>query len=134
MTILIHGTEYPDNWPIISHRAKQAANWKCLRCGRTEDPTNGISLGTYPWDHNPFNNNRDNLFVACNRCHPTFEAIWNHFTFNQRENITLISRGQQYLPGFSEPGFLKNYIARCTSLVLSREPGVQSSDHSASMS
>ena len=61
--------EYPSNWHEIAAEAKDAAGWKCERCGHRHDATTGHVLTVHhlvpdkglcePW----------NLAVLCQRSH-----------------------------------------------------------------
>ena len=61
--------DYPENWDEIATAIKEAAGWKCERCGHPHDPENGYMLTVAhmipdkslvePW----------NLASLCQRCH-----------------------------------------------------------------
>jgi len=36
--------EYPADWREIAAKVKQAAGWKCVRCGHVHDPKAGYCL------------------------------------------------------------------------------------------
>src|SRR5438105_5060769 len=41
----VAGAQYPADWPAIAESTKQAAGWKCVRCGHRHDPESGYYLG-----------------------------------------------------------------------------------------
>jgi 5-methylcytosine-specific restriction endonuclease McrA len=60
---------YPEDWPDIAHRVKEAADWMCQECGHEHDPANGYVLTVHHIDGDPQNNAEDNLIALCQRCH-----------------------------------------------------------------
>jgi 5-methylcytosine-specific restriction endonuclease McrA len=60
---------YPPDWPEIARAAKDAAGWRCVRCGRPHDPTSGYSLTVHHLDRDPSNCVWWNLLALCQRCH-----------------------------------------------------------------
>ena len=46
---------YPANWKEIAHQVKEAAGWKCVRCGSAHDPKIGYTLTVHHLDLNPAN-------------------------------------------------------------------------------
>lgn len=61
--------EYPANWKEIAKAVKDAALWKCVRCGKLHDPENGYTLTVHHLDINPANCAWWNLPALCQRCH-----------------------------------------------------------------
>lgn len=61
--------EYPDNWAEIALKTKEAAGWKCVRCGHPHDRKTGNILTVHHLDLNPVNNAWWNLAALCQRCH-----------------------------------------------------------------
>lgn len=65
-----HSTgEYPPDWEEIAARVKEAAGWKCIRCGAPHDKESGHVLTIHHLDLNPSNNAWWNLAALCQRCH-----------------------------------------------------------------
>jgi len=64
-----HIGEYPDNWKEIATAIKEAAGWKCERCGHEHDPQNGYALTVHHLDNNKSNCALWNLASLCQRCH-----------------------------------------------------------------
>ena len=60
---------YPPNWPEIARTIKDAAEWRCVRCGRAHDPANGYTLTVHHLDMDPSNCVWWNLPPLCQRCH-----------------------------------------------------------------
>ncbi|MBE3117656.1 MAG: HNH endonuclease [Candidatus Atribacteria bacterium] len=60
---------YPANWPEIASRTKDAAEWKCVRCGHLNDRTTGHMLGVHHLDLDPQNCEWWNIVALCQRCH-----------------------------------------------------------------
>lgn len=60
---------YSPDWPQISQQVKEAAGWKCVRCGHLHDPESGHTLTVHHLDLNPANNEWWNLAALCQRCH-----------------------------------------------------------------
>ena len=66
--------DYPPDWPAIAQACKDAAGWKCIRCGHDHDPIAGYVLTTHHLDLNPANNAWWNLAALCQRCHLKIQA------------------------------------------------------------
>jgi len=68
---------YPKNWNEISLAKRQAAGWKCERCGIAQgaiSPKGGkVTLTVMHLDHNPANCEPENLQAACNACHLAYD-------------------------------------------------------------
>lgn len=72
---------YPDNWTEIADTVKQAAGYRCNRCGLKCLPPNNsyrhlelslrrkLSAQVHHLDGNPAQNNRSNLVCLCSGCH-----------------------------------------------------------------
>lgn len=69
-----HGGNYPKNWDEIAAQCKEAAGWKCVRCGHAHDPVNGYTLTVHHLDMNPANCAWWNLAALCQRCHLVIQA------------------------------------------------------------
>ena len=63
------GREYPDNWAEIATRIKDAAGWKCERCGHPHDPKTGYTLTVAHMIPDKANVEDWNLAALCQRCH-----------------------------------------------------------------
>jgi 5-methylcytosine-specific restriction endonuclease McrA len=73
--------EYPDNWSDIADTVKQAAGYRCNRCGLKCLPPNDsyrhldlslrrkLSAQVHHLDGNPAQNDRSNLVCLCSGCH-----------------------------------------------------------------
>ena len=60
---------YPDNWPDIAKAVKDAAGWKCIRCGHPHDWESGHVLTVHHLDMNPANCEWWNCAALCQKCH-----------------------------------------------------------------
>lgn len=63
------GHEYPPNWKEIAKAVKDAADWKCVRCGHFHDPQAGYCLTVHHLDIDPSNCAWWNIPALCQRCH-----------------------------------------------------------------
>lgn len=70
----VPGSTYTPDWPEVARAAKEAANWRCERCGHSHEPATGYALTVHHLDMNPGNNIWWNLAVLCQRCHLTIQA------------------------------------------------------------
>ena len=61
--------EYPLNWKEISKAAKDAAGWKCVRCGHLHDVPAGYMLTVHHLDLHPNNCAWYNIPALCQKCH-----------------------------------------------------------------
>ncbi len=73
--------EYPENWNEIATTVKQAAGYRCNRCGLKCLPPNNsyrhldlslrrkLSAQVHHLDGNPTQNERSNLVCLCSGCH-----------------------------------------------------------------
>jgi 5-methylcytosine-specific restriction endonuclease McrA len=62
-------SDYPEDWPEIAKQVKEAAGWKCVRCGHIHEPKTGYSLTVHHMDLNPSNSAWWNIPALCQRCH-----------------------------------------------------------------
>jgi hypothetical protein len=69
-----HGGDYPANWAEIADVCKQAAGWKCIRCGHPHSPDLGYCLTVHHMDMDPSNCAWWNLLALCQRCHLHIQA------------------------------------------------------------
>lgn len=65
---------YPENWKEIAAAVKDAAGWKCVRCGHVHDRASGHVLTIHHLDMNPANNSWWNLAPLCQKCHLHIQA------------------------------------------------------------
>jgi len=68
------GSRYPDNWKDIAKAVKDAADWKCIRCGKLHDPENGYTLTVHHLDIDPSNCAWWNIPALCQRCHLSIQS------------------------------------------------------------
>jgi len=66
--------EYPPDWYLIAQDVKNAAGWKCERCGHVHEPETGYTLTVHHLDMNPANCRWWNLAALCQRCHLYIQA------------------------------------------------------------
>ena len=86
--------KYPKDWKEIAKAAKDAAGWKCERCGHPHEVATGYVLTVHHLDFHPKNNQPWNLAVLCQRCHL---SIQSHYQLSQA-----------WLMDFSEPWMKKH--------------------------
>ena len=65
---------YPPDWPAIARAVKEAAGWRCARCGHPHDPAGGYSLTVHHLDLDPSNCRWWNIPALCQRCHLEIQA------------------------------------------------------------
>lgn len=65
---------YPPDWPDIARRVKEAAQWKCIRCGHDNDFVSGHVLTVHHLDGDKANCEDWNLAALCQRCHLHVQA------------------------------------------------------------
>jgi hypothetical protein len=63
------GSKYPDNWKEISDAVKEAAGWKCVRCGHKHERESGHVLTVHHLDINPSHCQWWNVPALCQKCH-----------------------------------------------------------------
>lgn len=68
------GHNYPDNWKEIATAVKDAADWRCVRCGHRHDPQAGYTLTVHHLDIDPSNCAWWNIPALCQRCHLTIQS------------------------------------------------------------
>lgn len=66
--------QYPEEWPQIAKAVKDAALWKCIRCGHPHDIEAGRMLTVHHLDLNKSNCAWWNLCALCQACHLTIQA------------------------------------------------------------
>lgn len=70
---------YPDNWEEIAYKVKEAAGWKCERCGHPHDPAKGRTLTVHHLDGDPRNCKPENLAALCQKCHLIIQIRFRPF-------------------------------------------------------
>lgn len=68
------GSYYPPNWAQIAEAVKDAAGWKCVRCGHEHDPEAGYMLGVHHLDMDPAHCAWWNLPALDQKCHLIIQA------------------------------------------------------------
>ncbi len=86
--------DYPPDWPDIARRIKDAAGWRCVRCGHPHDPVFHYTLTVHHLDMDKANCEDWNLAALCQRCHLSVQG---------RVDFT-----QQYL--FEHSDWMKPYV------------------------
>lgn len=61
--------DYPENWPEIARRIKDAAGNKCERCAHIHEVPTGYVLTVHHLDGDKANCEDWNLAALCQRCH-----------------------------------------------------------------
>jgi 5-methylcytosine-specific restriction endonuclease McrA len=69
-----NGSKYPDNWKEIAQEVKDAADWKCVRCGHRHEPETGYTLTVHHLDIDPRNCAWWNIPALCQRCHLSIQG------------------------------------------------------------
>ena len=62
-------TTYPPNWPAIATQVKDAAGWRCVRCGHPHDRASGHVLTVHHLNGQKDDCRWWNLVACCQRCH-----------------------------------------------------------------
>lgn len=65
---------YPDDWPEIARQVKDAAGWKCVRCGHPHDPSKGRTLTVHHLTGAKDLNKWWNIPPLCQVCHLHIQA------------------------------------------------------------
>lgn len=71
--------DYPPGWSAFARQVKEAAGWRCIRCGHPHDPASGHTLTVHhatmdkaePFDH------WWAFLALCQRCHLQIQAKVN---------------------------------------------------------
>lgn len=66
--------DYPDDWPKIAARIKEAAGWRCERCKHPHDLPSGHVLTVHHLDGQKSNCADWNLAALCQRCHLSIQG------------------------------------------------------------
>ena len=89
--------DYPADWPEISKRVKDAAGWKCVRCGHAHDPENHYTLTVHHLDMDKSNCAAWNLPALCQRCHL---SVQGRVDFAQQYMLEHSEWMKPYVDGF----------------------------------
>lgn len=89
MRLEIRGT-YPPHWPDLAEAVKEAAEWRCIRCGHFHDPHGALpclpscrhsggrgkrrALTVHHLDGDKGNSSWWNLLALCQACHLSVQA------------------------------------------------------------
>jgi hypothetical protein len=60
---------YPKDWKDRALAVKEAAAWKCTKCGHPHDVENGYVLTVHHMNGNKKDCSMSNLVAVCQRCH-----------------------------------------------------------------
>jgi hypothetical protein len=67
------GTSYPPDWKAIATAVKEAAGWRCIRCGASHENRPGYTLTIHHLDMDPSHSDPErywwNLLPLCCICH-----------------------------------------------------------------
>lgn len=74
--MMFRGT-YTEDWPTLARTVKDAAGWRCIRCGHGHNPAAGRCLTVHHFDGDKANNARHNLMALCQACHLSVQARVN---------------------------------------------------------
>lgn len=66
--------EYPVDWQAIAQATKEAAGWRCIRCGHANDVESGHVLTVHHLDADKSNCHWWNLAALCQRCHLSIQG------------------------------------------------------------
>jgi len=95
-------SEYPDDWKTIAYHVKNAAGWKCERCGHEHDVESGHVLTVHHLDGKKRNCEPWNLAALCQRCHLSVQA---HVKLDQLFFVEIIDVSEWFKP------HLEGYLA-----------------------
>jgi len=73
--------QYPAEWEAIAQEVKEAADWRCVHCGRqcyrpgekVETRKRVLTVAHWP-DSDPMNVAKENLLALCAPCHLRLDA------------------------------------------------------------
>ena len=66
--------EYPDDWPEIAKRVKEAAGWRCIRCGHPNDRETWHVLTVHHINGDKSDCRWFNCAALCQRCHLSIQG------------------------------------------------------------
>ncbi len=67
-------SDYPADWKAIAQQTKDAAGWRCARCGHEHDPKAGYCLTVHHLNGEKGDCAWHNLAPLCQRCHLRIQA------------------------------------------------------------
>lgn len=65
---------YPDDWPEVARKVKDAAGWTCLVCDNPHGPSPYI-LTVHHINHDPSDCSDENLLACCQSCHLKCQSL-----------------------------------------------------------
>lgn len=74
MTHTLFANDYAPDWKSIATSIKDAAGWKCVRCGHAHEPATGHTLTVHHLDGDKANNAWWNTPALCQRCHLSIQG------------------------------------------------------------
>lgn len=74
MTRTVFANDYAPDWKSIATAIKDAAGWKCVRCGHAHEPETGHTLTVHHLDGDKSNNAWWNTPALCQRCHLSIQS------------------------------------------------------------
>ncbi len=92
---------YPANWSDLAQAAKEAAGWRCARCGQQQgalaigrnNQLYRIVLAACHLDHDPANP-APRLAVYCQACHLRYDALERWRSRRRKARRRALARGQ----------------------------------------
>lgn len=91
---------YPPNWLAIAHRVKEAAGWKCQKCGkqcrRPGEPfdTHKNTLTVAHLNHMPEDVRPENLMAMCAPCHLRYDS--RHHAETRKRKAEAAREGEKH--------------------------------------
>ena len=82
----IDRSKYPADWEEIAQRVKEAAGWKCEKCGMAHlsDGTMGSCLTVHHPNLDP-ENPKAKMEALCARCHLRAETVLRKYGINENQ-------------------------------------------------
>jgi len=114
--------EYPNDWKQQAIAIKDAADWRCVRCGHVHDRASGHVLTIHHADGDKSNSAWWNLLPLCQRCHLSIQA---KVTMDRPWIYAHSAWFKPYVAGF----YAKKYLG----LDLSREQVIENLEYYASL-
>ena len=99
---------YPADWELIAFSIKQAAGWKCQKCGKQcRKPgqpfdTHKNTLTVAHLNHKPEDIRPENLMAMCAPCHLRYDA--KHHAETRRKRRDERTQAQGWQDGKKQPG------------------------------
>lgn len=91
-------TKYPEDWPEIAERIKEAAGWKCEKCGRAcrmpgeQFDTHRRTLTVAHINHTESDCRDENLVALCPACHLEYDGYRKAMQRLAKRRIRAIKR------------------------------------------